>query len=86
MFGRLQIPMGSREALVVPASAVVDVGQLEMVLVVEQGFVRRQFVRVGRRLVDGQGREMAEVLSGLEPGQPCRIVAEPSTFWAKIGR
>jgi HlyD family secretion protein len=86
MFGRLEIPMGAREALVVPALAVMRVGQLDMVLGAEKGFVRRQFVRVGRRIVDAQARQMVEVLSGLEPGQPCRIVAEPSAFWARVGR
>jgi membrane fusion protein (multidrug efflux system) len=74
MFGRLLIAEGERRQLLVPATAVRQVGQLEMVQVVteaeneERGeggaITRRQFVRTGER-VDGK----VEILAGLEPGE-----------------
>jgi membrane fusion protein (multidrug efflux system) len=74
MFGRMLIAQGERRQLLVPATAVRQVGQLEMVEVVtraedgeggEDGVItRRRFVRTGER-VDGK----VEILAGLEPGE-----------------
>lgn len=64
MFGRLRIPLGEREELRVPASAVRYVGQLPLVLrVLPDGTLLRQFVRTGAAAGD-----RVVVVSGLAPG------------------
>jgi RND family efflux transporter MFP subunit len=69
MFGRLLLADGERSQLLVPRTAVRQVGQLEMVQVVEDGpdgpRARRRFVRTGE-MVDG---DQVEILAGLEPGE-----------------
>jgi len=69
MFGRLSIFLGQRDATVIPQGAVLRVGQLEMVHVVQGGVWHRRAVRLGRRI----GQDV-EVLSGLRPGE---VVAVP---------
>lgn len=64
MYGRLVVPIGERDAVVVPAAAVRRVGQLDLVDVVEDGRLVTRAVRLGRRLGDD-----VEVLSGLRPGE-----------------
>lgn len=64
MFGRILIPLGEEEVVVVPAEAVFKVGQLDMVEVVVDGTLRRRSVRLGRQ-VDGH----YEVLAGLSVGE-----------------
>jgi membrane fusion protein (multidrug efflux system) len=61
VFGRLWIEEDPRPGIVIPASAVYRVGQLEMVLVVEENRAIRRMVTTGLRL--GQ---RVEVLSGLK--------------------
>ncbi|MCB2155292.1 efflux RND transporter periplasmic adaptor subunit [bacterium] len=60
MFGRLLIPTGEVDRLYVPQSAIARVGQLEFVLVEEQGDLVRRFVRTGM-----EEDSRVEVLSGL---------------------
>jgi RND family efflux transporter MFP subunit len=62
-FGWLYQPCGQSEVLLVPASAVSRVGQLESVRLVVDGRVRLRHVRTGKRH-DGQ----IEILSGLKEG------------------
>ena len=65
LFGRMGIPVGSYPALVVPLDAVREVGQLELVDVLDpDGVSRRRFVRLGE--VHG---DVVEVLSGLGEGE-----------------
>jgi RND family efflux transporter MFP subunit len=64
MFGRLLIPLGEQEVLVVPSGAVRRIGQLEVVEVVEEGVVQRRTVRLGRTFGGA-----VEVLSGLRAGE-----------------
>ncbi len=64
MFGRLQLLLGERDAVVVPEGAVRRVGQLEQVSVVVDGRIQKQFVRTGQVL----GKHV-EVLSGLSGGE-----------------
>lgn len=64
MFGRLLVPLDEEAVLVVPREAVSDVGQLELVQVVEQDKQRRRAVRTGRSFGDE-----IEVLSGLREGE-----------------
>lgn len=73
MYGRLRLAQGTRTVLTVPVGAVVRRGQLESVLVVDEGDVARlRLVKTGR---DRDGE--VEVLSGLQPGE--RVVREPGT-------
>lgn len=69
MFGRLLIEEGRQQRLLVPEAAVRQVGQLEMVQVVDaDGAATTRFVRTGERIGD-----QVEVQSGLEPGE--RVLA-----------
>lgn len=65
MFGRLRVPVGEREAVRVPADAIVRVGQLETVLLQHDGRWDRRLVTTGARGDDG----LVEVLSGLSGGE-----------------
>ncbi len=69
MFGRARIPVSKRPAVVVPKSAVVHRGQLEMVFVVPQGQgparARLRLVRTGDETGDPGARKL-EILSGLD--------------------
>ncbi len=62
-FARLLVPVAMIDALRVPASAVVQRGQLEIVFVVENQHARMHLVKTGK----GMGEEM-EILSGLRAG------------------
>lgn len=63
MFGRLLVPAGTREAILVPRAAVRHVGQLETVTVNDNGTWRDIFVKTG--MVRG---DSIEILSGLKGG------------------
>lgn len=63
-FGRLWIDEGRREAVLLPASAVMRVGQMEMAQVVENGRVLRRLVKTGPAR-DGR----VEIVSGLDAGE-----------------
>ena len=60
MFGRLLVPLGKRQAVVVPERAIYRIGQLEVVKVEKQGRWCNCFVRTGKE-IDGK----VEILSGL---------------------
>ena len=62
-FARLVVPVGERTSLRVPASAVVQRGQMEILFVVENHRARLRLVRTGRRVNDE-----TEILSGLDSG------------------
>jgi RND family efflux transporter MFP subunit len=72
MFGRAAFPIGKREAVLVPQSAVVERGQIRSVHVIEGDMARLRFVTVG----EARGGRR-EVLSGLTAGEKI-IVAPPS--------
>ncbi len=70
MFGRLHVPLGERELLLVPTVAVQSIGQLDLLWVVTAGGeLQRRLVRRGA--VNG---DQVEILAGLQPGE--RIVAD----------
>ncbi len=64
MFGRLMIEAGTREAVYVPADAIVKVGQLEAVMVKIDDSWEKYHVKTGKR-----SNGMVEILSGLEGGE-----------------
>lgn len=65
LFGRIRIPFGTYQALVVPRGAVRQVGQLHLVDVKgPDGHPERRFVSLGNL----QG-ELVEILSGLQEGE-----------------
>lgn len=60
MFGRLMLPQGDEEILVIPAAAIQRVGQLTMVDLVRDNTLSRRNVRIGRKI-----DAYVEVLAGL---------------------
>ncbi|MGD9162209.1 MAG: efflux RND transporter periplasmic adaptor subunit, partial [Desulfobacteraceae bacterium] len=64
MFGRLLIEAGTKQAIFVPAEAIVKVGQLEAVMVRVKDSWEKYYVKTGK-----QSNGMIEILSGLEDGE-----------------
>jgi RND family efflux transporter MFP subunit len=64
-FARLILPIGEEPSLRVPASAIVERGQLEMVFVVANQRAQMRLVKTGKRF----GNEI-EVLAGLDAADP----------------
>lgn len=64
MFGRARFSLGTRQALLVPAGALVEQGQVQSVLVAQDGYARARLVTLGARAGD-----RVEVLSGLAAGE-----------------
>lgn len=74
MFGRVLVPLGNREVLSIPRSAIESVGQIDQVFVVrEDSSLARRFVVLGEPLED-----RIEILSGLAVGE--RIVANVNSL------
>ena len=71
MSGAIDLIVTSRDSLVVPQAALIRIGQLVFVDVVEGGALQRRFVRIGR-LVDGG----VEVIDGLQVGEAVALVGE----------
>lgn len=71
MFGRLLIPLDDEQVLVIPASAVRRVGQIELVDVVVDDHLQRRAVRTARAMPG----DRVEILSGLRAGE---VVALPA--------
>lgn len=63
-FGRASVPVGEMDAIRVPASAVVQRGQMEMVFVAVNSHAQLRLVKTGRRV----GNEV-EIVSGLDSGE-----------------
>jgi RND family efflux transporter MFP subunit len=70
MFGRAIFPLGAQKVVAIPASALIERGQLQSVFVVEDGIAHTRLVTTGRR-----NKDAVEVLSGLSAGE--KIVAPP---------
>ncbi len=64
MFGRAVFSSGRRDVLAVPAEAVVERGQLQSVLIFEDGYARTRLVTAGQK-----SGERWEILSGLSAGE-----------------
>jgi RND family efflux transporter MFP subunit len=73
LFGRARFPKGTREALLVPATAVLSRGQLQNVYVVgTEGTASLRYITVAPA-----DDKRIEVLSGLQPGE--KVVANPGS-------
>ena len=70
MFGRLLIPLGDEQLLLIPQSSVRRVGQLDVVDIADTaaGVLHRRAVQLGR-VLDGR----VEVLSGVKPGEQVAV-------------
>ncbi len=68
MFGRLIIPSGTRQAVVIPSDSVVRVGQLETVYIDNRGRWEKIYIKTGKRIGN-----MIEVLSGLDGDETVAI-------------
>ena len=62
-FARLLVPAGENTSMRVPASAVLQRGQMEMLFVVEKHRARLHLIKTGRRVNDE-----TEILSGVDSG------------------
>jgi RND family efflux transporter MFP subunit len=71
-FGRAVMPVGQTAALLVPAAAVVQRGQMEMVFIVADGHAQLRLVKTGKRV----GPDV-ELVSGVEAGE--KLVTEGAT-------
>ena len=70
MYARMKVPAGERSRLVIPTNRVAQVGQLDVVWVVETSGAVRRFVRLGRPI----GEDLIEVVAGLEEGEKILMV------------
>lgn len=76
MYGRLEIPAGTRRHLCLATSAIETIGQLEFVYVVgKDGKPEKRFIKTGRLGMPGR----VEVLSGLEGGERVLLVGQDET-------
>ena len=72
LFGRADFQLGNRSLLAIPASAIVERGQLQSVFVVNDGIARTRLITTGERVKD-----RVEVLSGLTPGEKLVLPIPP---------
>jgi RND family efflux transporter MFP subunit len=73
LFGRARFPLGTREALSIPQTAVVERGNMQAVYVLGTGEIASlRYITLGR-----SDQQSVEVLSGLDDGE--RIVARPGS-------
>lgn len=63
-FGRAAMPVGETSALRVPASSVLQRGQMELVFVVVNGHAHLRIVKTGKRIADE-----VELVSGVDAGE-----------------
>lgn len=71
MFGRMSIPVRETQALLIPQSALIRIGQLTMVDVIVDSCLKRRTVQLGVPVGD-----QVEILSGLAAGE--RVALSPS--------
>ncbi len=68
MFGRAVFPSQGRQVLTIPATALIERGQLQSVMVVENGAAHARLITAGARRGDA-----VEVLSGLQAGEKVEV-------------
>jgi RND family efflux transporter MFP subunit len=72
MFGRAGFPLAARKVLTIPGGAVMERGQLQSVVIAENGIARIRLVTLGQR-----ARDAVEVLSGLNAGEKVVVPVPP---------
>ena len=72
MFGRAIFPLGTQKVVAIPPAAIMERGQLQSVLVVDDGVARTRLVTSGRRTKDA-----VELLSGLTAGEKIVLPLPP---------
>ena len=72
-FGRASFSLGSRSPLTIPASAVTERGQLQSVVVAENGVAHTRLITTGQK-----NNDRVEVLSGLTAGETVIFPVPPS--------
>jgi len=60
MYGKLLIPAATHEVVLIPQKAVRNVGQLELLMIEDEGIWKTLYIKTGKRI----GNEI-EVLTGL---------------------
>ena len=65
MYARMLVPAGIEQQLLIPADRVVQVGQLNLIWVLQDGQAYRRFVRIGKPVEPDQ----VEILAGLSAGE-----------------
>lgn len=73
LFAELELPLPTRQAVLIEPALVHSFGQLDMVFVVENNQAKRRYVRLGQP----QG-DKVEVISGLQPGDEIALDAKPN--------
>jgi RND family efflux transporter MFP subunit len=68
LFGRVAVPVGESLEPRVPAGALVQRGQMEMVFIVTEGHARMRLVKSGKRYGDE-----VELVSGVNPGEQIAV-------------
>jgi multidrug efflux pump subunit AcrA (membrane-fusion protein) len=71
-FARLVVPIGERSSVRVPAAAVVQRGQMEIVFVVTNQRAHLHLVKTGRQI-----NNETEILSGLDAGDSVVVDGAP---------
>lgn len=79
MFGRAGFRLGGRKVLAIPVMALAAEGQVESVLVAEQGRARKRLVTTGARSGD-----QAEILSGLHAGDSIIVPPRAAEDGARV--
>jgi hypothetical protein len=74
MFGRLKLPLGTEEAILVPKDSILRIGQLSMVQVAQGGKMVRRNVQLGREFQD-----QVQVLAGLRMGEVIVVTSSDRT-------
>lgn len=69
MYGRLTVPTGERDMVVVPVQSIESLGQLDYVFVAVDQRIERRLVRLGDTKVVNGGYEWIEVHSGISAGE-----------------
>jgi RND family efflux transporter MFP subunit len=64
MFGRAVFPLGRRSVVAIPAAALTERGQMQSVMVAENGVAHTRIVTAGQK-----NKDRVEVLSGLNAGE-----------------
>ena len=68
-FARVALALEDTETYVIPQSAILPYGQLERVFVVQDGQAQLRLVRTGVILLEPDGQQRVEILSGLLEGE-----------------